>query len=182
MLHFLSLIVIVSEMEINRFKTEILPLRAELLGYAKRIVGNIEDAEDIVQEVLLKLWFMRSDLRRYNSIPALSYVITKNLSLNQIKTSRRKSSTLVELSQESGSGPEKQLQEKESVKNVIAIIDKLPGLQQAIMRMRHLEGMEIEEIAQLTGCSPEAIRMNISRARKRIKELFFEQNNFERNR
>ena len=182
MLHFLSLIVIISEMEINRFKTEILPLRAELLGYARRIVGNIEDAEDIVQEVLLKLWFMRSDLHKYNSVPALSYVITKNLSLNLIKASHRKSDAPLELNRESGRGPERELQEKEGVKNVIAIIDKLPGLQQAIMRMRHLEEMEVEEIAQLTGCSPEAVRMNISRARKRIKELFFEQNNFERNR
>ena len=177
MLHFLSLVVINSEMDKNRFKAEILPLRPELLGCARRIVNSAEDAEDIVQEVFLKLWFMRSDLHKYNSIAALSYVMTKNLSLNHIKASRNRYNTSTELGNiEGGQTPDVKLQEKESLKETINIIDRLPKLQQAVMRMRHLEEMTIEEIAQLIGCNPEAVRMNLSRARKRIKELFFEQN------
>jgi len=174
-LHFLSLIVIIAEMDKNRFKTEVLPLRERLFGYASRMLGNSDDAEDIVQEVLLKLWFMRSELYRYNSVAALSYMITKNLSLNHLKTARRKREKLPEISvSREESPPDLQLQEKESLKNVMSIIDRLPGLQQAVIKMRHLEGMEIAEIAQLTGSTPEAVRMSLSRARKRIKELFFE--------
>ena len=168
-------------MDKNRFKAEILPLRGKLLGYAARMLGNAEDAEDIVQEVLLKLWFMRSDLYRYNSVAALSYVITKNLSLNHLKTTRRKHNKLSEITPYGENiSPDLQLQEKENLSHVINIIGRLPSLQQAVIKMRHLEGMEILEIAQLTGSTPEAIRMNLSRARKRIKELFFENNNFDR--
>jgi RNA polymerase sigma factor, sigma-70 family len=162
-------------MDKNRFKAEVLPLRGRLFGYAVRMLGNSDDAEDIVQEVFLKLWFMRSELYRYNSVAALSYMITKNLSLNHIKTTRRKREKHSEISVSmEGPPPDLQLQEKESLKNVMTIIDNLPGLQQAVIKMRHIEGMEIAEIAQLTGSSPEAIRMSLSRARKRIKELFFE--------
>ena len=156
------------------FKAEILPLRGRLFSYAVRMLGNSDDAEDIVQEVFLKLWFMRSELYRYNSVAALSYMITKNLSLNHIKTTRRKREKLSEISVlGENPSPDLQLQNKESLRSVMSIIDKLPCLQQAVIKMRHLEGMEIAEIAQLTGSSPEAIRMSLSRARKQIKELFF---------
>ena len=170
-------------MDKDRFKAEILPLRGKLLGYAAHILGSTEDAEDIVQEVFLKLWFMREELSRYNSVPALSYMIARNLSLNHIKAThiRRKKSPEIPVAAE-GRLPDTELQHRENLRNVMAIIDKLPGLQQATIRMRHLEGMEIEQIAQLTGTTPEAVRMNLSRARKHIKELFFEQDKFERNR
>ena len=174
-LHFLTLVVIIAEMDKNRFKAEVLPMRGRLLGYAARMLGNSEDAEDIVQEVFLKLWFMRNELYRYNSVAALSYTITKNLSLNHIKTIRlrRDKSPEISISGEEAP-PDLHLQEKESLREVMTIIDKLSGLQQAVIKMRHLEGMEITEIAQLTGSTPESIRMNLSRARKRIRELFFE--------
>ena len=173
MLHFLSLVVIITEMDKNRFKAEVLPLRGRLLGYAIRMLGSAEDAEDIVQEVFLKLWFMRNELYRYNSVAALSYVMTKNLSLNHIKMARRKRDKLSDISVSGESiSPDLRLQEKENLRSVMTIIDQLPGTQQIVIKMRHLEGMEIEEIAQLTGSTPEAIRMSLSRARKRIRELF----------
>ena len=42
------------------------------------------------------------------------------------------------------------------------LINKLPGLQQTILRMKHVDGFEVEEIARLTGSTPEAVRMNLS--------------------
>jgi RNA polymerase sigma-70 factor (ECF subfamily) len=39
--------------------------------------------------------------------------------------------------------------------------------------MKHVDGFEVEEIAAITGSAPEAIRMNLSRARKKIREIFF---------
>ena len=51
-------------------------------------------------------------------------------------------------------------------------MEQLPGLQQTILRMKHVDGFEVKEIAELTGSSPEAVRVNLSRARKKVKELF----------
>jgi len=56
------------------------------------------------------------------------------------------------------------------------IIERLSGLQQAVLRMKQIEGLEIDEIAALTGSAPEAIRMNLSRARRKVKEIFFKNN------
>jgi RNA polymerase sigma-70 factor (ECF subfamily) len=159
----------------EQFKREVLPLRNQLLIYARRLLDDVADAEDIVQEVYLKLWYMRDELPSYNSIKALSIQITKNLCLNRIKQRRdRTKETLDELLiLDEEPEPDVMLEQKEHVEHVMQMIAGLPCLQQTILRMKHVDGFEVEEIAELTGSNPEAVRMNLSRARKKIKEQFF---------
>ncbi|MCC8095854.1 MAG: sigma-70 family RNA polymerase sigma factor [Tannerellaceae bacterium] len=160
-------------MEQERFKNEVVPLRNQLVFYAQRLLNNTEESEDIVQEVFLKLWYMREELDQYNSIPALSVQITKHLCLNRLKVLQRVCETPEGQSLASPSlNPHLQLEQKDQVTQVMRIIDRLPNLQQTVLRMKHVDGFEVEEIAELTGSTPEAIRMNLSRARKRVKELF----------
>ena len=157
----------------EQFKQEVIPLRGQLLFYAQRLLDDAADAEDIIQEVYLKLWYMRNDLKTYNSIPALSVQITKRLCLNRLKEQpckQKESYSLTLASKELT--PDIVLEEKDRVSHVMRIIDTLPSLQQTILRMRHVDGFEVEEIAELTGSNPEAIRMNLSRARKKVKEYF----------
>mgnify|MGYP002233692586 CR=1 FL=1 len=73
-------------MEQEQFKKEILPLREKLFLYARRLLDNPEDAEDVMQEVFLKLWYMRGELDYYNNVMALSVQITKHLCLNRMKS------------------------------------------------------------------------------------------------
>jgi RNA polymerase sigma-70 factor (ECF subfamily) len=160
-------------MEQEQFKREILPLRKQLLLYSRSFLENPEDAEDVVQEVLLKLWHIRKELHKYDSVSALSFRITKNLCLNRLKAAQRKTENLESMIVENEMpSPHTQLEQKDDVAHVMKIIDRLPTLQQAILRMRHIDGLEIEEIADITGTTPEAIRMNLSRARKKVRELF----------
>jgi len=164
-------------MEQTQFKKEILPSRERLVLYAERLLENKSDAEDIIQEVFLKLWLMRDELDGYDSVEALSVTMTKHLCLNRLKINQREREdvTGVVIIDENLS-PDEQLEQKDSVAHVMRIIDRLPGLQQAVLRMKHIEGLEIDEIAALTGSAPEAVRMNLSRARKKVKELFFKDN------
>ena len=161
-------------MEQAQFKKEVLPLRERLLSYAERLMENKSDAEDIIQEVFLKLWCMRSDLSNYASVEALSVTMTKHLCLNQLKLNQREQEDLDRLVLiDRNISPADQIEQKDSIAQVMRIIDHLPDLQQAVLRMKHIDGMEIDEIAALTGSAPEAIRMNLSRARKKVKEIFF---------
>lgn len=173
MLRFSFWIVIGIDMEQEQFKKEVLPSRGKLLSYARRLLDDSEEAEDVIQEVFLKLWYMRNELGHYHNIMALSVQITKHLCLNRIKVCERKQEALSDTFFVSDlPTPYMQLEQKDSVEQVMRIIDRLPGLQQTILRMKHVDGLEVEDIAQLTGSTPEAIRMNLSRARKRVKELF----------
>lgn len=161
-------------MEQERFKKEVLPVRERLLLYARKLLDDPDDAEDVVQEVFLKLWYTRDVLDRYQNLPALATRIAQRLCLNRLKTRGRMEGDLSEcLALSDDTTPYTQLERKENVERVMRIIDMLPGLQQAILRMRHVDGLEVDEIAGLTGSTPEAIRMNLSRARKRVRDQFF---------
>ena len=148
-------------------------MRKQLLFYALRFLDILEDAEDVIQEVILKLWYMRDKLADYENIQALAVQITKHLCLNCLKAHSRKLEELDSVSIESEMpSPYTQLEQKDSVVHVMKIINRLPDLQRTILRMRHIDGLEIDEIAAITGSRPEAVRMNLSRARKKVKELF----------
>lgn len=160
-------------MEQEQFKKEVVSLRPKLLNYARRILDNEDDAEDIIQEVFFKLWSIRNDLSQYNNLSALSMTVTKNLSINYLKVRQKRQNTPLEIAfVDENLNPHACLEQRDEAEKLMRIIDHLPSLQQAVVRMKHVEGLETQEIAELTGCTNEAVRVNLSRARKRIKDLF----------
>lgn len=160
-------------MERQQFEIEAKRMRPALLRLASRYMEDADEAEDVIQDVLLKLWFLREKLDRYRSVDALAMVITKHLCINQLRKSKAE---FVDLDQsigmDSGEAADKSLLESEEMEEVLQAITTLPDLQQAVLRMKHIEGFEVEEIARLTGSTPIAVRTNLSRARKRIREQF----------
>ena len=81
---------------------------------------------------------------------------------------------IVQLSDSKENAPDKKLEEKDSYDLMRNIIDSLPSLQRTIIYMKDIEGYETEEIGEITGCAPEAIRSNLSRARKKARELYLQ--------
>jgi RNA polymerase sigma-70 factor (ECF subfamily) len=164
-------------MDKNIFIKEVLPLREKLMNYARKFLKEENETEDVVQEVLIKLWCVRNEFYKYNSIYALSLQITKHLSLNRLNNQQRNQQRLDDMYYEpsENSTPYVHLENKDNIERVFRIIEQLPTLQQAILKMKHIEGLEVKEIAELTGSKPEAVLVNLSRARKRVKELFLKQ-------
>lgn len=160
-------------MEQEQFKIEVVPLRGKLSGCACRLLDDPQDVEDVVQEVFLKMWYIREELDRYESVEALAVQITKHLCLNRLRAFRYRQEKLSDSAViTADDNPYVALEQKDSVSQVMHIMELLPGLQQTILRMKHVDGFEVKEIAELTGSSPEAVRVNLSRARKKVKELF----------
>lgn len=138
------------------------------------MLDDPQDVEDVVQEVFLKLWYIRDELERYDSVEALAVQITKHLCLNRLRAFRYREEKLSDsVILAADDNPYVTLEQKDSVSRVMHIMEQLPGLQQTILRMKHVDGFEIKEIAELTGSTPEAVRMNLSRARKKVRDLFF---------
>lgn len=142
--------------------------RNTLLTTAQRYLLNREEAEDVVQEALLKLLIIRHRLDDYRNIEALAVVIVKRLSLNILRGHKRHPIVSIE---------ERILPQEEELKHsqhekLLQIIDTLPSKQQTILRLKHIEGMEVEEIASTVQISHDAIYQNLSRARRAILEQF----------
>jgi len=164
-------------MEFETFKITVLPLREKLLNVSRRITEDRVDAEDIVQESLLKLWLMRSELDRYASVEAFAVQMVKNLSIDHLRARHLESFPLEKLSLDSGGrSPDEQLEQEDAVAYVRVLISRLPSLQQTIIRMKDIEGYELQEIADITDTQVEAVRVNLSRARKKIREQFLQLN------
>lgn len=161
-------------MELKQFKITVLPLRDKLLNYARKLTESPDDAEDAVQEVLLKLWNKRLELEQYRSIEAFAMTMTHNLCMDQWRTRHTADVPLehVQDTDSSSRSPERLLEIKDEIRLMHEIISSLPTLQRTIMRMKDIEEYETEEIADITGCNPEAIRSNLSRARKKVREVY----------
>ncbi len=161
-------------MELKEFKISVLPLRPKLLHYARKLTENMEDAEDAVQEVMLRLWNNRTELSQCHSIEAFAMTLTHNVCMDLWR--RRKDTQPVDSIQAETTErtPERLLEVKDEVRLIREIIDTLPPLQRLVMRMKDVEEYESEEIAQITGCSAEAIRSNLSRARKKVRDIYLQ--------
>jgi RNA polymerase sigma-70 factor, ECF subfamily len=163
-------------MNAEKFKAEVLPLREKLFHIARKMLEEEQDAEDAVQEVLLKLWSMRDGLDRYDSIAAYTTTMIKNHCIDRIRIRGKEGSIDEELYRQAGpDNPYLQMERKSTEELIRSIIDRLPPLQQAIIRMRDIEEYEWDEIAEITGAQPEAIRVNLSRARKKVREEYIRQ-------
>ena len=150
----------------------IVGMRRRLMDEARRFLRNQDEAEDTVQDVVLKLWTMRDRLGDYRSVEAMAVVITRHLCLSS-KRDYGKSLDLQALKETTDSGsPEQLLIGRETEGRLLELIDSLPDRQQAILRMKHVDGMETDEIAALTGMTADSVRQNLSRARRNIMKRF----------
>ena len=150
----------------EEFKEEAQRLRPRLMLTARRYLGD-DDAEDTVQDALLRLWQMVGELRQ--PFDALALRLTRNLCIDKV---RQKKPTV--MLTDSG-GTDQADGDDERIERMMAVVSTLPDLQQTILRLRHLEGMEMNEIADLIGSSEVAIRKALSRARQAVRQKYMKQ-------
>ncbi|MBQ3606419.1 MAG: sigma-70 family RNA polymerase sigma factor [Muribaculaceae bacterium] len=161
----------IHEMERLEFEHIAKIIRPKLKNKAFLILHDEAEAEDIVQDALLKLWTIRNRLDEYQSIEALAMVIMQRLCLDVLKR-RRNDTYKGEEPQEMEYSPHEELERIESGTQVDAILAQLPDKQSAILRMKHIDMLETKEIATILGMSEGAIRITLMRARNKVKELF----------
>ena len=160
-------------MQQKEFETLIRQIRQHLYHEAMRLLADNDEAEDVTQDTVLKLWAMRQQLDAYRSVEALAVVMVRRLAV-----SRKRTATTISLSERqppdlsNDDSPEHLLISQEEETKMLQMIATLPDAQQAILRMKHIDGLETSEIASITGSSEEAVRQNLSRARKRILKMF----------
>lgn len=167
-------------MQRDQFKTQVLVHKDQMYRLAQRILRNEEDAKDIVQDSFLKLWNKRKVLGNIKSIKSFSLTMVRNACIDHIRKHRPETDKEQQINANSDfQNPEKQLEVSDQLSRVRAIINQLNEQQREVIQLREIEGLEYDEISEITGLSHNNLRVIISRARKEIKMQMMLQMNFQ---
>jgi RNA polymerase sigma factor (sigma-70 family) len=160
-------------MDATEFKSLILPLSGKLHHFAYHLLKESGEAEDAVQEVCLKLWKIRDSLEQYNSIEAFAMKVTKNWCLDRLKA--RKPVYIDNYNswhdrRSADNDPQQSMEKADKLVLLNKLLDRLPEQQRIIIQLRELEGMEYDKIAEIMDMTINTIRVNLSRARNKMRE------------
>jgi len=166
-------------MDSKQFNTQILTLSDKLFRLAKSMLRNADAAQDAVQELSMKLWEKRNHLDEVENVPGFTMRAMRNLCLDTIRQYKDEDELPAEF-EHAEPTPHQQTELRDMADRVRSMIDNLPELQRTIIRMRDVEGMEIAEIAHITLLTENAVTVNLSRARQKIREkILYEQKRVE---
>lgn len=162
-------------MDADEFKKRFMPFYAKLYRIAVALVGNQNDAEDLLQDAYAKLWQKRNELTGVHNYEAFCVTLMKNVCLDFLRSPsvRHQGSDVSEAYWlQSDVSPGKRVEEQEQVRNVREWIRQLPEKQRQVLRLQSFGDCSMDEIAEITGCSTSNVRVLLFRARKTIRERF----------
>ncbi|MFH0761757.1 MAG: sigma-70 family RNA polymerase sigma factor [Bacteroidota bacterium] len=172
-------------MTAKEFNEKVVPLNKQLYRYAFRYLENQDDSKDAVQEVFVKLWYMREELENLSSIEAFAVRVMRNYCLDRIKLKRTVSLDMADYFANRTSDdpqPDKRIEMKDSMSLIYRVIEEMPEPQRSVVRMRDLEGLDNEEIANTLQIANGTVRVILSRGRNKIREVFAKHYGYENER
>lgn len=156
----------------KQFHNQYLTLSDALYRVAFYILESQEEAEDAVQELFLKLWKGRDALDEVRNPRAYAMTLLRNLCLDRIRQASRFADVPVEEDASGAFDPDREMDEKERLEKVLAAVKSLPDRQREILAMRTIEGLSYEEMAERTGTNYLTLRVLLSQARAKLKNIY----------
>jgi RNA polymerase sigma factor (sigma-70 family) len=160
-------------MNIEAFQTRVLPSKNKLFRFALKFLGNEEEAKDVVQEVFIRVWNGREQMAQVQNWEAWCMRITRNLSLDRIRSLSRKQTQGIEetfdLHQE-GLTPHESTEIHESMQRIKEFISSLPDKQRQVIHLRDVEGYSYNEICEILEIDMNQVKVNLFRARTAVRE------------
>ena len=155
----------------SRFHSDWIPLQDKFYRVALHILEDGPQAEDVVQDLYVKLWEMGDLLDAVKSPAAYGILLTRNLCIDRLRRSAPRAMIAPPIDDEVP-GPEEELIAKELYQEVLAAIESLPPGQKTVVRQRIFEGRSNGEIAAATGMSELSVRVQMSLARNKIRKSY----------
>jgi RNA polymerase sigma-70 factor (ECF subfamily) len=160
-------------MDLQFFENRVLPAKNKLYRFAFRLLGNEDEAKDIVQEVFVRVWNGREQMAAVQNWEAWCMRITKNLSLDRIRVMTRKRTQPIEETyelQHESLSPHEATEMGESMQKIAQMIAALPEKQRQVMHLRDVEGYSYQEICEILELDMSQVKVNLFRARNAVRE------------
>lgn len=158
-------------MDLENFKNSVLPLRDKLYRFAFRFVGDVAEAEDVVQEVFIKLWDKRQYMEQVNNLEAWCMQATRNLSIDKLRSKHKRLLPIpngFDLNSPAAT-PDQLAEGRDAIRHIKNLMAQLPEKQRMVMQCRDIEGMSYQEIADVLQIPVNQVKVNLFRARKAIR-------------
>jgi RNA polymerase sigma factor, sigma-70 family len=170
-------------MDIEYFKQNILPLKNKLFRKALSITESVEEAEDVVQEVMMRIWDKRTEWSNITNMEVYSMVSVKNMALDKIKRIAYRSESVdtdtVKAIVSDLLHPQDEMEKTEKITLLWDVIRRLPDKLQSLVRMREIEEYSYREIAEEMNLTEAQVKINLFRARQKMKEIYLQLNTYE---
>lgn len=161
-------------MDATDFRHIVMPHYRPMYRMALAILGNSDDAQDAVQEAVAKLWHRRDTLPEDSKV--LSYCLTtvRHCCADMLRMRRHVPITddMRDMCADDLADVSRSVESRDTLHKVIDLAATLPSAQQEVLRLRSYGDYSLQEIAEMTGTSYENARTLLSRARRRLKELY----------
>lgn len=151
----------------------VFPVKNKLYRFAFRLLGNNEEAKDVVQEVFIKVWNGREQLDQIQNMEAWCMRITKNLSLDRLRQQQRRPTDSIEKGMHisnDGLSPAESTELSESMKRIGELMAGLPEKQRQVMHLRDIEGYSYNEICEILEIDMSQVKVSLFRARNAVRE------------
>lgn len=159
-------------MNLESFESRVLPVKNKLFRFAFRMLGNSEEAKDVVQETLIKVWNGREGMDAIQNMEAWCMRVTKNLSLDRLRSLQRKQTDSldgVDVKQE-GLSPHERTEIQENMQRINELMATLPDKQRQVMHLRDIEGHSYNEIGEILEIDLSQVKVYLFRARNAVRE------------
>ena len=160
-------------MNLETFQNLVFPVKNKLFRFAFRLLGSSDEAKDVVQDVLIKVWNGREQMGDVQNWEAWCMRITKNLSMDRIRSRQRKATGPMEegfdIRNETLS-PHETTELSESMVRINQLIAALPEKQRQVIHLRDIEGYSYNEICEILDLDMSQVKVNLFRARNSVRE------------
>ena len=158
------------------FKETVFCLKDEMYRFAKRFVMSSDEAEDVVQDLMMKFWQKKEELATFGNIRSYAMRSVKNECLNRLKHHDVKMGFADFQLHRSELY---QMETNNMKEHILGFIRQLPEKQKAVIHLRDVEEYDISEIAETLDMEENAVRVNLMRARQKIMEQITQLMNYE---
>jgi RNA polymerase sigma-70 factor (ECF subfamily) len=164
-------------MSIEVFKERILPMKDKLFRFAFRLLQNVQEAEDAVQDVMAGIWARREEWGQWKSLEAYCMTATRNSCIDRIRKQRARREQEKEVRHSAGilQDPYKEMMNKEMSERIRQCMAALPENQQLVIQLREIEGFSYNEIAEVLNITLDQVKVNLYRGRNAVKSTIIKE-------
>ncbi|MBK5280104.1 MAG: RNA polymerase sigma factor [Bacteroidia bacterium] len=166
-------------MNLEAFENRVLPTKNKLFRFAFRMLGSSEEAKDVVQEVLIKVWNGREQMAEVQNMEAWCMRITKNLSLDKLRSQQRRPTDSIDERfdvRNEALSPHENTELNESMLSINRLIAALPEKQRQVIHLRDIEGYSYNEICEMLELDMSQVKVSLFRARNAVREKLVKMN------